>query len=110
MKKCPFCAESIQDDAIKCRFCKEFLNKESPAASGAGAGMKLSALIFAMVCLGPLAVLLLPLVWSSKSFSPATKKTVTIGTIIFAVLLTVMLVWATGRITRYYQEIFSALP
>ena len=74
MKKCPFCAEEIQDEAIKCKHCGEFLIDAELKRLRKDAGVKwyyrTSTVVISVLCFGPLA---LPLILYNPQYSLTSK-------------------------------------
>ncbi|HUJ17964.1 MAG TPA: zinc ribbon domain-containing protein [Nitrospirota bacterium] len=103
MKKCPFCAEDIQDDAIKCKHCGEFLDA---SARPRMAEEKIpwyfgkTFIIIAVLSVGPLA---LPLIWWRPQTTRAWKIGLTIGILVLSWILYQTTMESIRTIQKYYK-------
>ncbi|MGD0571764.1 MAG: zinc ribbon domain-containing protein [Sedimentisphaerales bacterium] len=105
MKKCPFCAEEIQDEAVKCKHCGEFLIDAELKGLRKNAGVKwyykTSFVVISVLCFGPLA---LPLVLYNPQYSVPSKVFWTIIIIVVTVVLCVGSIEAYALLLKQIQQ------
>jgi hypothetical protein len=104
MKKCPYCAEEIQNEAIKCKHCGEFLDGSKLGVTQANVlpwYFKTPTMVLSILTVGPLA---LPMIWFHPKLSWIWKGVITV----VVGLVTWQAVVATIKLLESMDDVFKA--
>jgi hypothetical protein len=104
MKKCPFCAEEIQFEAIKCKHCGEFLEPREPSKPKIPWYFQTTWIVLGFFTIGPF---ILPLVWLNPQSSLKRKIIWTIGMLVVSVVIWHLTSAALKTVMEYYKLIFN---